>query len=138
MNTIYEQLQKLPYFADLPQRLLLRVCTASEQLHASPGEVIIEEGSMSDGLYVVTDGELEVTKMSAGRSISLARVTAGAVLGEISLLDDVPRIATVTALTEVDYIKVPSDTVTELLDNPQMVLRMLRTVTSRLRETEGL
>ncbi len=138
MNTIYEQLQKLPYFADLPQRLLLRVCTASEQLHASPGEVIIEEGSMSDGLYVVTDGDLEVTKMSAGRSISLARVTAGAVLGEISLLDDVPRIATVTALTEVDYIKVPSDTVTELLDNPKMVLRMLRTVTSRLRETEGL
>jgi signal transduction histidine kinase len=138
VNTIYEQLQKLPYFADLPQRLLLRVCTASEQLHAGPGEVIIEEGSMSDGLYVVTDGELEVTKMSAGRSISLARVTAGAVLGEISLLDDVPRIATVTALTEVEYIKVPSDTVTELLDNPKMVLRMLRTVTSRLRETEGL
>jgi signal transduction histidine kinase len=138
VNTIYEQLLKLPYFADLPQRLLLRVCTASEQLHASPGVVIIEEGSMSDGLYVVTDGELEVTKMSAGRSISLARVTAGAVLGEISLLDDVPRIATVTALTEVDYIKVPSDTVTELLDNPQMVLRMLRTVTSRLRETESL
>jgi signal transduction histidine kinase len=138
VNTIYEQLQKLPYFADLPQRLLLRVCTASEQLHATPGEVIIEEGSMSDGLYVVTDGELEVTKMSSGRSITLARVGAGAVLGEISLLDDVPRIATVTALTDVEYIKVPSDTVTELLDNPKMVLRMLRTVTSRLRETEGL
>ena len=138
MNTIYEQLRRLPYFEDLPERLLLRVCTASEQLHATPGEVIIEEGSMSDGLYVVTDGELEVTKMSAGRSIALARVGAGAVLGEISLLDDVPRIATVTALTDVEYIKVPSDTFTELLDNPKMVLRMLRTVTSRLRETEGL
>ncbi len=138
MNTIYEQLRKLPYFEDLPERLLLRVCIASEQLHAAPDEVIIEEGSMSDGLYVVTEGELEVTKMSAGRSIALARVGAGAVLGEISLLDDVPRIATVRALTDVEYIKVPSDTFTELLDNPKMVLRMLRTVTSRLRETEGL
>ncbi|MEX2651874.1 MAG: ATP-binding protein [Acidimicrobiia bacterium] len=138
MNTIFEQLKKLPYFADLPERLLLRVCIASEQLHAAPGEVIIEEGSKSDGLYVVTEGELEVTKVSGGRSISLARVGAGEVLGEISLLDDVPRIATVTAITDVEYIKVPSDTFIELLDNPKMVLRMLRTVTSRLRETEGL
>jgi signal transduction histidine kinase len=138
VNTIFEQLKKLPYFADLPERLLLRVCIASEQLHAAPGEVIIEEGSKSDGLYVVTEGELEVTKVSGGRSISLARVGAGEVLGEISLLDDVPRIATVTAITDVECIKVPSDTFIELLDDPKMVLRMLRTVTSRLRETEGL
>jgi signal transduction histidine kinase len=68
----------------------------------------------------------------------VARVGAGEVLGEISLLDDVPRIATVTAITDVQYIKVPSDTFGELLENPNMVLRMLRTVTSRLRETEGL
>ncbi|HET7847173.1 MAG TPA: cyclic nucleotide-binding domain-containing protein, partial [Acidimicrobiia bacterium] len=106
MNTIFEELKKLPYFADLPERLLLRVCIASEQLHAAPGEVIIEEGSHSDGLYVVTDGELEVTKTSGGRSISVARVGAGEVLGEMSLLDDVPRIATVTAITDVEYIKV--------------------------------
>jgi signal transduction histidine kinase len=138
VNTIFEELKKLPYFADLPERLLLRVCIASEQLHAAPGEVIIEEGSHSDGLYVVTDGELEVTKTSGGRSISVARVGAGEVLGEMSLLDDVPRIATVTAITDVEYIKVPSDTVGELLENPNMVLRMLRTVTSRLRETESL
>ena len=138
MNTIFEELKKLPYFADLPERLLLRVCIASEQLHATPGEVIIEEGSKSDGLYVVTGGELEVTKTSGGRSISVARVGAGEVLGEISLLDDVPRIATVTAITDVQYIKVPSDTFGELLENPNLVLRMLRTVTSRLRETEGL
>lgn len=138
MNSIFEQLKKLPYFADLPERLLLRVCIASEQLHAGPGEVIIEEGSESDGLYVVTDGELEVTKLSGGRSISLARVGAGEVFGEISLLDNVPRNATVTAITDVGYIKVPSDTFGELLENPRMVLRMLRTVTSRLRETEGL
>ena len=138
MNSIFEELKKLPYFADLPERLLLRVCIASEQLHAIPGEVIIEEGSKSDGLYVVTGGELEVTKTSGGRSISVARVGAGEVLGEISLLDDVPRIATVTAITDVQYIKVPSDTFGELLENPNLVLRMLRTVTSRLRETEGL
>ncbi len=138
MNTIFEQLKRLPYFADLPERLLLRVCVASEQLHAVPGELIIEEGSKSDGLYVVTAGDLEVTKTSGGRSISVARVGAGAVLGEISLLDDVPRIATVTAITDVEYIKVPSDTFGELLENPKMVLRMLRTVTSRLRETESL
>jgi signal transduction histidine kinase len=138
VNTIFEQLKKLPYFEDLPERLLLRVCIASEQLQAVPGEVIIEEGSKSDGLYVVTGGELEVTKFSGGRSISLARVGAGEVLGEISLLDDVPRIATVTAITDAEYIKVPSDTFVDLLEDPKLVLRMLRTVTSRLRETEGL
>jgi signal transduction histidine kinase len=136
--TIFEQLKKLPYFADLPERLLLRVCIASEQLRAVPGEMIIEEGTRSDGLYVVTDGELEVTKLSGGREISVARVGAGEVLGEISLLDDVPRIASVTAVTDVEYIKVPSETVGELLQNPTLVLKMLRMVTSRLRETESL
>lgn len=136
MKTTAEILRGLPYFSDLPGDLLSRVCDASEQLSLDEGAVIIEEGTDSEEMYVVVTGELVVTKHSGGKEVELGRIGPGDVVGEIALLDEAPRTATVTAVAPTDAIRVPVIAFEDLLSDSRVVRRMFRTVTSRLRGIE--
>lgn len=136
MTTTAEILRGLPYFADLSDDLIERVCELSDQITLESGTVIIEEGSESEEMYVVVEGELVVTKHSASKEVELARIHPGEVVGEIALLDEAPRTATVSASTKTLVIKVPVAAFEDLLSDPRVVRRMFRTVTSRLRGIE--
>ena len=135
--TTSESLRALPYFADLPEELLERVAAGSSSVDLDTGTVIIEEGSESEEMYVVVSGELVVTKMgSADKEVTLARLNSGEVVGEIALLDQAPRTATVTAAMPTNVIRVPAASFGDLLSDANVVRRMFRTVTSRLRGIE--
>ena len=136
MTSTADILRGLPYFSDLSDELLSRVCGTSEQLDVSEGQTIIEEGTDSEEMYVVVEGELVVTKQSGDREVELGRISPGNVVGEIALLDEAPRTATVTAATKSKVIRVPVAAFEELLSDPRVVRRMFRTVTSRLRGIE--
>ena len=136
MSSIAEILRGLPYFADLPGQLLEKVCDSSEQINIPKGRVIIEEGSDSEEMYVVVEGELAVTKHSGGKDVELGRIGPGDVVGEIALLDQAPRTATVSALTDTHAIRIPVAAFEDLLSDSRVVRRMFRTVTSRLRGIE--
>ena len=136
MSTTAEILRGLPYFADLPDDLLSRVCDASEQISIPRGRVIIEEGSTSEEMYVVVDGELAVTKRSGDKDVELGRIGPGEVVGEIALLDQAPRTATVSALMDSYAIRLPVSAFEDLLSDSRVVRRMFKTVTSRLRGIE--
>ena len=136
MRTSAEILRGLPYFSDLPDGLLARVCDASEQLDIEAGTEIIAEGTDSEEMYVVVEGQLVVTKRSAGKSVELGRIGPGEVVGEIALLDQAPRTATVSAAIDTHVIRVPVAAFEELLTDSRVVRRMFRTVTSRLRGIE--
>jgi len=136
VTTTAEILRALPYFADLSDDLIENVCELSEQIDLESGDVIIEEGSESEEMYVVAEGELVVTKLSGGKEVELARINPGEVVGEIALLDEAPRTATVAASAKTLAIKIPVSAFEALLGDPRVVRRMFRTVTSRLRGIE--
>ena len=136
MTSTADILRNLPYFSDLPDDLLKRVCELSEQIEIPADGVIIEEGTDSEEMYVVVDGELAVTKRSGERDVELGRIGPGDVVGEIALLDEAPRTATVSALRPTQAIRVPVAAFEDLLSDPRVVRRMFRTVTSRLRGIE--
>ena len=136
MRSSAEILKGLPYFSDLPDDLLSRVCDASEQIVIEAGKVIIAEGSDSVEMYVVVDGQLVVTKRSGGKDVELGRIGPGDVVGEIALLDNAPRTATVSAAADTHAIRVPVAAFEDLLSDSRVVRRMFRTVTSRLRGIE--
>jgi cAMP-dependent protein kinase regulator len=70
------------------------------------GEVLMAEGQPADALYLVVHGVLEITKDDPDRpTFTLGRVADGAVLGEMALVLDRPRTATVTALSEVEVLR---------------------------------
>jgi signal transduction histidine kinase len=87
-------------------------------------------------MYVVVSGQLVVTKHTAAKEVELARLGPGEVVGEIALLDEAPRTATVRTTEESSLIKVPVAAFESLLKDSRVVRRMFRTVTSRLRDIE--
>lgn len=71
-----------------------------------PGQVIFREGDRGDWLYVVSDGEVEVVRESAGAATPLRRLGRGECFGEIALVSDRPRSATVRAVTASNVLAV--------------------------------
>jgi MFS family permease len=87
----------IPMFAPLASSAVEALAVASERRTAGPGEVIVLEGDPAQEFFVIVEGEVEVTH----DGVVLRREGAGDVFGEIGLLRDVPRTATVTAVTDV-------------------------------------
>ncbi len=88
-------LATVPIFAPLPGGSLEHLAARLVPLRVDPGTVIVREGDAGDRFYIVAEGEIEVSQY--GRTVS--ELEAGGYFGEIALLRDVPRTATVTART---------------------------------------
>jgi len=95
---------------------------------------LIEQGGRTGQLYVLKDGELEVVR--DGKHVSTIK-TPGAVVGEMSVLLDVPQTATVRAVTEVDYFVI--DNALEVLwQHPDWLLQIARLLAQRVNATTAL
>jgi CRP-like cAMP-binding protein len=64
------------------------------------GEVIVRENDFGETAYIIGQGRVEVSKQLDGRNVHLAYLGAGETFGEMSMIDEKPRSATVTAVTE--------------------------------------
>jgi MFS family permease len=89
-------LRAVSIFAPLPERTVERLARTSELVTVAAGEAVFRQGDHGDRFYVVEDGEARISVDGA----EVGTATAGGWFGEIALLRDVPRTASVTALTE--------------------------------------
>jgi MFS family permease len=101
-----ELVRRLPIFSPLPAATLERLAMNLVPIHRGGGETIVRAGEVGDRFYVVGDGELEVTVDGK----ATRRLAAGDGFGEIALLRDVRRTASVTAKTDVDLYGLDRDT----------------------------
>jgi signal transduction histidine kinase len=134
-----EFLRGLQFFAGLPEADLDWLSAQAEPVLVRAGENLMEEGAPGDAAYVVVDGEFEVVKKSDAQSITIAVREPGEVIGEMALLDQAPRSATVRAVRESQVLKIRGETFQRmLLNSSSAALSLLQTVTRRLRQNEGL
>lgn len=102
-------------------------------------DVIIEEGRTGNGLYVITSGKVEVIKGAQLETAKrLATLATGDFFGEMSLLDEWPRSATVRALEETSCLGIDRWLfLGQLRKDPQLAIVMLQAMARRLRETDA-
>lgn len=135
--SVADFLQRLTLFSGLAQDELTRLIAMGKEVKLQPGDVLLREGDPGDAAYVILEGDLEVTKLAGASDVVIAQRGAGEVIGEMSLLDNEPRSATVRALTTSRLFRIDQASFDKLLqDHPSAARAILKTVTNRLRNTE--
>ncbi|HEY9057668.1 MAG TPA: cyclic nucleotide-binding domain-containing protein [Aurantimonas sp.] len=126
-------LRSVPIFAGIePSRLKLIAFTADSITYRA-GQVLVRQGQPGDAAYVLVEGEAEVSVETASGDYVVATLGAGDVVGEISILCDSPRTATVTASTDVSALRVRKDSFLQLLRQfPEIAAEVMRTLAERL------
>lgn len=112
--------------------------TGSDELETfADREVIVREGDDSRDMFVVNRGEVEVVKEIDGREVTLATLGRGAFFGEMSLLESLPRSATVRAKGEAQLLVVrPGSLLLKIRRDPTFAFEMLQQMSHRIRQLD--
>jgi CRP-like cAMP-binding protein len=118
-----------PLFAGLPSEALEALVEHMQLIPLLPGAVLFHQGDPGDSLYVITEGELAVQ----GQGVEMSRLGPGAFIGEVALMTDQPRSATVTAAAPSELLRIDRQTLASVLANHGDLLpAVLRFVRDRL------
>jgi CRP-like cAMP-binding protein len=128
----HKALQATPLFAGLTSESLESLVENLTLVHLEPEEILFHEGDPGDALYVIVEGEVSVQAEGPPR-VEMARLGAGAFIGEVALMTDQPRSATVTATIPSELLRIDRHTLARVLETHGDVLRaVLRFVRDRL------
>ena len=121
-----------PLFAGLAPSALEALIARIELKSMLAGELLFREGDAGDALYIVSEGEVAVQSEGPPR-VELVRLGSGAFFGEVALLTDQPRSATVTALAPTELLRIDRDVLRAILaEHPDVLPVVLRFVRDRL------
>ncbi len=133
-------LERNPLFSKLSDGELASLAQQASCLRFSPGEVVVQEGDPGDSLYQLVIGRMEVRKGQAGQAArTVAQLKPGDIFGEMSLLSDSPRSASVIASDECVLLEVAQQHIAPLIQrNPGLMEELARLVTARRHQLEDL
>lgn len=127
-------------FSGLDKKELRHIANSCQERKFAAGSVLMQQGDTGAGLFVLTSGKVKITQTAKpdGAAEDLGVAGPGDVLGEISLLDDLPRSATVTAVEDTTALLLPIwDFRTSLRGNPEIAVKLLAALSHRLRKAES-
>ena len=128
-DTKAEALGRAPLFAGLSRDELKDLAKLTEDLEVDAGKVLCREGEVASEFFVIVDGEVEVTK-DGGR---IRTLSDGDFFGEIALLEDIRRTATVTATTALRFFVLTRRSFWSLIERqPEVERKILRALARRV------
>lgn len=136
---MYEDvLAQVPLFSGLAKHELQVIGSAAKEREYPAGAALLRQGETGVGLFVILSGSVRVTqRRDDGSERELATLARGDVLGEMSLLDDLPRSATATALEPTRALVLPVwDFRAALREAPDIGIKLLAVLSRRLRQAE--
>ncbi|MBM4780520.1 MAG: cyclic nucleotide-binding domain-containing protein [Archangiaceae bacterium] len=108
-------LPKIPLFSDLPEDAFIALFERCPLRRAEPGDRIIEQGSQGTSFFVICAGKVRVLRTDGDATRELATLEEGAFFGEMALLSDAPRSASVEAASEdTQLLEIPAIVLTDL------------------------
>jgi CRP/FNR family transcriptional regulator, cyclic AMP receptor protein len=136
---MYEDiLSQVPLFHDLTKHELQVLSVNCRERDYPTGGTLLRQGETGIGLFIITSGKVQITQQAPDGSVrDLGTFERGAVLGEMSLLDDLPRTATAVALEPSQAIAIPVwDFRAALREQPEIAIKLLAIMSRRLRHKE--
>jgi signal transduction histidine kinase len=137
LKDLFSFLKKVYFFQDLPDEQIKKIQQVCHQIEYRPEEIIFEEGSQAGRFYIVAEGAVEVWKdYRLPEKDLLAVHERGHLFGEMALIDELPRSATVLAKepTRLFYID-RDDFHTIIQDNSEIAISILKSVTDMVRSS---
>lgn len=129
---MHEFLRKVSMFSNLSDEDLDRLCLMIETIDLKADEILFEEGSQGDKAYIIREGQLEILKVSGSRNMLLAVRGAGEVIGEMALVENKPRMATVKARVDTRLLSINHEQLEKLIKtSPSAAESMFYTVMER-------
>lgn len=132
-----QQLAQVPLLADLPDKVRRRLAEIGKRRRYAAGETIIREGESGVAFYIVLSGAARVEQ----RGETIGQIAAGDFFGELALIEEHPRSATIVATEDTECLGFTRWEFTALLDeHPEVAVPMLHVLIRRLhrREHHGL
>ena len=133
MPTTEETIQNVPIFQDLPKKSIDRIAKFVRPRSFRAGDTIFREGEEGVGFFIITEGKVEVSRGET----SITQIGDGGFFGEMALLDNHRRSATIKAISDTSCLAIMrSDFLAELRNNPDLAVEMLGIMSRRVRDLD--
>jgi CRP-like cAMP-binding protein len=129
-------LRKIPMFAKIEPAKLKLLAFTSERLSYGEGDVLFQQGDAGDAAFVIISGQAEISIATDEGPLVVARLSDHDFVGEIAILCDVPRTATVTAVTNLEALRITKELFFRLVKEfPEIAIEVMRELAHRLENT---
>jgi len=126
-------LRKVPMFGGLSPAELKLLAFTSRLLRFAPGDILMRKGDRADCAYVILEGEVEIMGQTSAGEFVVAVMGVNAAVGEMGVLTDAPRSATVRARGAVTALRITAEVFLRLAsENPAGALHVMRQLSTRL------
>ena len=131
-------LRRVPLFSSLNEMQLDQLAAGSVRKSYPRGRTIVAEGEPSQSLYILLSGRAKVQRSdSEGKEVILAVIGPREFFGEMSLIDDSPRSASVITIESSDFMAINKDSFKAMLaQSPDIAMQIMRGLVRRLREAD--
>ncbi len=131
-----EMLRRVPIFARIAPAKLKLLAFTSDRVSYKAGQTLFHQGDLGDAAYVVLSGTADILVDTPTGQIKIADVDVNSIVGEIAILCDVSRTATVKATSRLEALKISKEHFLKLLsDFPEMAVEIMRVLADRLNHT---
>lgn len=133
LKTEADALRRVPMFAKLEQSKLKLLAFTSQLLTFEDQEILFDQGDPSDSAYLVMSGDIEVLAGSGDDVMVASVLGANELVGEMGVLGNAPRSATIRARGQVVALRIEADMFLDLLaENPDVALDVMRQLSDKL------
>jgi CRP/FNR family transcriptional regulator, cyclic AMP receptor protein len=134
----YELLRRVPYFAEIEPAKLKLLAFMSERVAFDPGKRLFRQGDPGDAAYLIISGEAEVSVETPAGPVVLATPGANEIVGDMAILGNVPRTATVRAKTRLITLRISKEPFMRMVrEFPAMAVSMMQELAGRLAATNN-
>ncbi len=136
LNEEVELLRKVLLFSGIEPAKLKLLAFTSERVHFIKGQSLMQQGEMGDAAFLILSGDVDVLVDTGSGPVKVAGVGRNGFVGEMAILRDQPRTATVTAANDVNTLKITKESFFLLIEeNPEIAVELMRILAQRLERT---